>query len=41
MKKKREDIIKQKRNEKGDITTNNTEILKVVRVFYEQLLSIN
>ena len=38
MKKKRERIqIKTIRNEKGEITTNTTEIQRIVRNYYEEL----
>ena len=38
IKKKREkDQIKKIRNEDGEITTNNTEIQKIIRDYYQQL----
>ena len=38
MKKKREkNQINKIRNEKGDVTTDNTEIQKIIRDYYEQL----
>ena len=37
IKKKREESNQQNRNEKGDVTTDNAEIQRIIRNYYEQL----
>ena len=37
IKKKRKNQIKKIRNEKGEVTTDNAEIQRIIRDYYEQL----
>ena len=41
IKKKRENQINNIRTEKGEVTTDNAEIQRIIRVYYEQLYGNN